>query len=117
MSDTCLPGDTRQRIQDPIKDRKITQSELAEKVGFSNSALSRYLQGRTKTLGDGFIIRVTRYFDVSTDFLLGETEIPFIKPVIICIEFFIIIAVKLMCFKVFFRSIVAFNIHRIRISS
>ena len=64
MSDTYLPGDTRQRIQDLIKNRKITQAELAEKVGLSNSALSRYLQGRTTNLGDGFIIRI------------GETDIP-----------------------------------------
>ena len=76
MSDAYLPGDTRQRIQDLIKDRKITQAELAEKVGLSNSALSRYLQGSTKNLGDGFIIRIARYFDVSTDFLLGETDFP-----------------------------------------
>lgn len=76
MSDTYLPGDTRQRIQDLIKDKKITQAELAEKVGLSNSALSRYLQGSTKNLGDGFIIRIAKYFDVSTDFLLGETDIP-----------------------------------------
>ena len=73
MSDTYLPGDTRQRIQDLIKNRKITQAELAEKVGLSNSAL---LQGRTTNLGDGFIIRIAKYFDVSTDFLLGETDIP-----------------------------------------
>ena len=76
MSDTYLPGDTRQRIQDLIKDRKITQVELAEKVGLSNSALSRYLQGSTKNLGDGFVIRIAKYFDVSTAFLLGETDIP-----------------------------------------
>ena len=76
MPDTYLPGDTRQRIQDLIKSRKITQAELAEKVGLSNSALSRYLQGGTKNLGDGFIIRIAKYFDVSTDFLHGETDIP-----------------------------------------
>ena len=76
MSDTYLPGDTRQRIQDLIKSRKITQTELAERVGLSSSTLSRYLQGRTENLGDGFIIRIAKYFDVSTDFLLGETDIP-----------------------------------------
>ena len=76
MPDTYLPGDTRQRIQDLIKNRKITQAELAEKVGLSNSALSRYLQGGTKNLGDGYIIRIAKYFEVSTDFLLGETDIP-----------------------------------------
>ena len=31
MSDAYLPGDTRQRIQDLIKDKKITQAELAKK--------------------------------------------------------------------------------------
>ncbi len=41
MSDAYLPGDTRQRIQDLIKDRKITQADLAKKVGLSNSAFSR----------------------------------------------------------------------------
>lgn len=76
MSSTYLPGDTRQRIQDLIKYKKITQAELAERVGLSSSTLSRYLQGRTTNLGDGFIIRIAEYFDVSTDFLPGETDIP-----------------------------------------
>ena len=76
MSNIYLPGDTRQRIQDLIKSRRITQAELAERVGLSSSTLSRYLQGRTANLGDGFIIRIAKYFDVSTDFLLGETDIP-----------------------------------------
>ena len=75
MSSTYLPGDTRQRIQGLIKYKKITQAELAERVGLSSSTLSRYLQGRTTNLGDGFIIRIAKYFDVSTDFLLGETDI------------------------------------------
>ena len=57
MSGTYLPGDIRQRIQDLIKSRKITQAKLAERVGLSSSTLSRYLQGRTANLGDGFIIR------------------------------------------------------------
>ena len=76
MSEAYLPGDTRQRIQDLIRSRKITQGVLAEKAGLSGSTLSRYLQGKQKDLGDGAIIRIARYFDVSTDFLLGETEIP-----------------------------------------
>lgn len=76
IPDTYLPGDTRQHIQDLIKNRKITQADLAEKVGLSNSALSCYLQVGTKNLGDGFIIQIAKYFDVSTDFLLGETDIP-----------------------------------------
>ena len=43
MPQAYLPGDTRQRIQDLIKNQKITQAELAEKVGLSESTLSRFL--------------------------------------------------------------------------
>ena len=76
MPQAYLPVDTRQRIQDLIKNQKITQAELAEKVGLSESTLSRFLQGKTKNLGDGYIIKIAKLFNVSTDFLLGETDIP-----------------------------------------
>ena len=76
MPQAYLPGDTRQRIQDLIKNQKITQAELAEKVGLSESTLSRFLQGKTKNLGDGYIIKIEKLFNDSTDFLLGETDIP-----------------------------------------
>ena len=58
MSGTYLPGDTRQRIQDLIKDSGITQAELAGIIGLSESALSRYLKGQTEMLGDGYIIKI-----------------------------------------------------------
>ena len=76
MSGAYLPGDTRQRIQDLIKDSSITQAELAGIIGLSESALSRYLKGHTEMLGDGYIIKIAKHFNVSTDFLLGETDIP-----------------------------------------
>lgn len=76
MAQTWLPGDTRQRIQDLIKDSSITQVELAGIIGLSESALSRYLKGQTEMLGDGYIIKIAKYFNVSTDFILGETNIP-----------------------------------------
>lgn len=76
MAQTWLPGDTRQRIQDLIKNSSITQAELAGIIGLSESALSRYLKGQTEMLGDGYIIKIAKHFNVSTDFLLGETDIP-----------------------------------------
>ena len=76
MSGAYLPGDTRQRIQDLIKDNNITQAELANIIGLSESAFSRYLKGHTEMLGDGYIIKIAKHFRVSTDFLLGETDIP-----------------------------------------
>ena len=76
MSGAYLPGDTRQRIQDLIKDSSITQAELAGIIGLSESALSRYLKDQSEMLGDGYIIKIAKHFNVSTDFLLGETNIP-----------------------------------------
>ena len=34
------------------------------------------LKGQTEMLGDGYIIKIAKHFNVSTDFLLGETDIP-----------------------------------------
>ena len=70
------PSQRKERIQDLLKYRKMTQAELAERIGLSESTLSRYLHGNTEMLGDGYIIRIAKVFDVSTDFLLGETDIP-----------------------------------------
>lgn len=59
-----------------MKSRKVTQAELAAKIGCSESALSRFISGKTDKLGDESIIRIARAFEVSTDFLLGEVDEP-----------------------------------------
>ena len=71
-----LPAAVRDRIQDLMKSRKVTQAELAAKIGCSESALSRFISGKTDKLGDESIIRIARAFEVSTDFLLGEVDEP-----------------------------------------
>ena len=76
MDQVYLPGKIRDRIQDLMKSRKVTQAELAAKIGCSESALSRFISGKTDKLGDENIIRIARAFDVSTDFLLGEVDEP-----------------------------------------
>lgn len=76
MEQTYLHGDIRDRIQDLMKSRKVTQAELATRIGCSESSLSRFISGRTDKLGDENIIRIARVFNVSTDFLLGETDVP-----------------------------------------
>lgn len=73
---TYLPGSIRDRIQDLMKEHKVTQAELAVKIGMTESSLSRFISGKTDKLGDESIIRIARVFNVSTDFLLGETNIP-----------------------------------------
>ena len=76
MAQTYLPGTLRDRIEDLMKERNITQAELAETIGLSESAFSRFLSGKTSKLGNAYIIRIARKFKVSTDFLLGVTDVP-----------------------------------------
>ena len=53
-----LPGKIRDRIQDLMKSRKVTQAELATRIGCSESSLSRFISGKTDKLGDENIIRM-----------------------------------------------------------
>lgn len=76
MDGEFLPGDLRDRIQDLLKHNNVTQADLAEKIGCNESLISRFLSGKTNKLGDKYIIRIARAFHVSTDFLLGESNIP-----------------------------------------
>lgn len=76
MENTFLPGTVRQRLADLMKIRKVSQTDLALKIGCGDSVLSRFLSGKTDKLSDENIIRIARAFNVSTDFLLGVTTVP-----------------------------------------
>ena len=71
-----LPSDTRNRLIDLCKDRNISQAQLAGVIGIDRSALSRFLSGKTDSMSDEHVIAIAKYFNVSTDFLLGETDDP-----------------------------------------
>lgn len=76
MDGEFLPGDLRDRMQDLLKHNNVTQADLAAKIGCNESLISRFLSGKTNKLGDKYIIRIAKAFHVSTDFLLGESNIP-----------------------------------------
>ena len=76
MEQVYLPGTVRERIQDQIKERKITQGELAAEIGMAESSLSRFLSEKTDKIGDEYIIKIANYLGVSTDFILGQTDFP-----------------------------------------
>lgn len=76
MKQTYLPGTVRERLQDLMKQHKLTQSELAKKIDVAESTLSRFISGRTDKLGDESVIRIAEIFNVSTDFLLGTVDEP-----------------------------------------
>lgn len=76
MKQSYLPGTVRERIQDQLKERKITQGELAAEIGISESALSRFLSAKTDKIGDDYIVKIAELLGVSTDFILGQTDFP-----------------------------------------
>lgn len=55
-------------------DNKMTQEELSSILCVSRAVLSRYEVGDNEPDFD-FLIRVSDYFNVSTDYLLGKTKI------------------------------------------
>ena len=71
-----LPADTRNRLIDLCKERKISQAQLAGVIGIDRSALSRFLSGKTDSMSHEHVIQIAKYLNVSTDFLLGETDDP-----------------------------------------
>lgn len=76
MEHMYLPGTIRDRITDLMKEHKISQTDLAVRIGTTDSTISRFLTGKTDKLSDENIIRIARAFNVSTDFLLGVSNIP-----------------------------------------
>ena len=76
MDQVFLPGTIRDRIKDLMKSKKMTQAERAIRIGMAESTLSRFISGSTDKIGNENIIRIARVFNVSTDFLLGEVDVP-----------------------------------------
>lgn len=65
-------------IGDRIKEeriiRNITQQELGKLLGVSPSTIGMYEQNRRQPDGDT-IVKLSEFFDVSTDYLLGRTDV------------------------------------------
>ena len=73
----CKPGDLRSRVRDLLIEKKMSQAELAEKIGMSESSFSRYMSGQIDKLSTNSIVAIASVFGVSTDFLLCLTNIPY----------------------------------------
>ena len=71
-----LPGGIKERMEDLRNRRKLTLKEVAEKTGIDYSTLSRIENGNVKKVGDDVLLKLARFFGVSTDFLLGITNVP-----------------------------------------
>lgn len=70
------PGQAGQRIQDLLRNKKMSQTKLADALEISPATMSRYVKGETD-IPHTVLLKLARYFKVSTDFLLGLTDIPY----------------------------------------
>ena len=76
MAQEYLPTPSNVRLADLMKEHNISQPELAKEIGCSKSTISRFISGAKGTLTHEQVLKIARLFNVSTDFLLGETNIP-----------------------------------------
>lgn len=58
-----------------LKEKNDTAYKLANATGISQGLLSDYKSGRSKPTIEN-IIKISKYFDVSADYLLGLTDNP-----------------------------------------
>lgn len=54
----------------------MTLEELAARIGINATTLGRIEKGQTQKIGSDVLVAIAREFNVSTDFLLGLTNIP-----------------------------------------
>ena len=81
MAQEYLPAPSNVRLADLMKEHNISQPELAKEIGCSKSTISRFISGAKGTLTHEQVLKIARLFNVSTDFLLGETNSLRRKPV------------------------------------
>ncbi len=64
-----------QRLRDLREDMDLKQVQVAEILGIKQTVYSRYERG-FQTIPVEHLIKLADFYNVSTDFILGRTEIP-----------------------------------------
>ncbi len=72
--DEKLPGVVPQRLKEARVDAKLTQQELAHRVGMSQGALSEGEYGSGRDFRISTVIRIADVLNVSVDWLTGRTN-------------------------------------------
>lgn len=65
------------RIKDLREDADLTQQQLAEKIGITQRKYS-YLETETQPITGDMLIKLAKFYNVSTDYILKLTDNP--KP-------------------------------------
>lgn len=68
-----------QRLEDLRIDNDKTQSEIADYLGCQREVYRRYEKG-TRQIPVDFLIKLSSFYDVSIDYLVGITDIKIAYP-------------------------------------
>ena len=66
------------RLRDLREDHDLKQKDVAELLGIHQTVYSRYERGY-QNIPLEFLVFLADYYKVSTDYLLGRTDVPDIK--------------------------------------
>ena len=75
----------QERIRDLRQEKKLTLEQLSEQTGLSKSALGSYESNDTKDISHYAIIKLAKFYGVTTDYLLGISEQKTVGGVHLCI--------------------------------
>lgn len=80
-----LSSTTQERIRDLLKPvmgevgdpkaAKMSQAQMARQLGIDAATFSRFMSGKTPTITNENLVKMADIFNVSTDYLLGRTDI------------------------------------------
>ena len=62
-----------QRIRDLREDRDLTQSQVAQMLGMSQTGYSKYETGEND-IPTAVLIKLADFYQTTTDYLLGRTD-------------------------------------------
>jgi len=63
-----------QRIEDLMRNEKLTQMQLAKAIGVGQSSVSDWLNSKSEPSVEN-LWKLADFFDVSVDYLIGRKEI------------------------------------------
>ena len=63
-----------QRLRDLREDKDLTQTDVAKMLSMSQTGYSKYETGEND-IPTAVLIKLSRFYQVSIDYLLGETDV------------------------------------------
>ena len=73
--------DTVDRVFKLMEEKGVTAAEVSKGSSIPKSTITEWKKGRSKPSSEG-IIKLSEYFDVSTDYLLGRSDRRHMTPTI-----------------------------------